>query len=68
MSVVANENNDVTLFREVNCKMWLLAMNYPIEFEEKINEYNSLCSHGKSLLITLYLGEISTRKSSAMHS
>jgi len=48
--------------------MWLLAMNYPIEFEEKINEYNSLCSHGKSLLITLYLGEISTRKSSAMHS
>jgi hypothetical protein len=37
MSVVANENNDVTLFREVNCKMRLLAIKYSIEFEEKIN-------------------------------
>jgi hypothetical protein len=37
MSVVANENNDVTLFREVNCKMRLFAMKYSIEFEEKIN-------------------------------
>jgi hypothetical protein len=42
MSVVANENNDVTLFREVNCKMRLFAMKYSIEFEEKINQYNSL--------------------------
>ena len=37
MSVVANENNDVTMFREVNCKMRLFAMKYSIEFEEKIN-------------------------------
>ena len=37
MSVVANENNDVTLFLEVNCKMRLFAMKYSIEFEEKIN-------------------------------
>ena len=35
MSVFANENNDVTLFREVNCKMRLFAMKYSIEFEEK---------------------------------
>ena len=42
MSVVANENNDVTLFWEVNCKMRLFAMKYSIEFEEKINQYNSL--------------------------
>jgi hypothetical protein len=42
MSVVANENNDVTMFREVNCKMRLFAMKYSIEFEEKINWYNSL--------------------------
>jgi hypothetical protein len=35
MSIVANENN-VTLFREVNCKMRLFAMKYSIEFEEKI--------------------------------
>jgi hypothetical protein len=34
------------------------------KFEEKINQYNSLCFHGKFLLITLHLGEISTRKSS----
>jgi hypothetical protein len=31
------ENNDVTLFREVNCKMLLFAMKYSIEFKEKIN-------------------------------
>jgi hypothetical protein len=37
MSVVSNENNDVTMFREVNCKMQLYAMKYSIEFEEKIN-------------------------------
>ena len=37
MSVVANENNDATMFREVNCKMRLFAMKYSIEFEEKIN-------------------------------
>jgi hypothetical protein len=37
MLVVANENNDVMLFREVNCKMQLFAMKYAIEFEEKIN-------------------------------
>jgi hypothetical protein len=30
MSVVANENNDVTLFREVNCKMLLFAMTYRV--------------------------------------
>ena len=36
MSVVANENN-VTLFREENCKMRLLAIKYSIKFEEKIN-------------------------------
>jgi hypothetical protein len=36
MSVVATENNDITLFREVNCKMRLFAMKYSIEFEEKI--------------------------------
>ena len=42
-------------------------MKYSIEFEEKINECNSLCFHGKSLLITLHLGEISRRKSSAIH-
>jgi hypothetical protein len=35
MSVVANENN-VTLFREVNGKMRLLAIKYSIKFEEKI--------------------------------
>ena len=37
MSVVANENNDVTMFREVNCKMRLFAMKYSIEFEDKLN-------------------------------
>ena len=37
MSVVANENNDVMMFQEVNCKMRLFAMKYSIEFEEKIN-------------------------------
>ena len=37
VSVFANKNNDVTLFREVNCKMRLFAMKYSIEFEEKIN-------------------------------
>ena len=37
ISIVANENNDVTMFREVNCKMRLFAMKYSIEFEEKIN-------------------------------
>jgi hypothetical protein len=31
MSVVANENNDVTLFREVNCKMRLFAMKYSMD-------------------------------------
>jgi hypothetical protein len=51
MSVVANKNNGVTLFREVNCKMWLFAMKYSIKFEEKINQYNSLCFHGKSTKI-----------------
>ena len=61
------ENNDVTLFREVNCKIRLFAMKYSIEVEEKINEYNSLCFHGKSLLITLHLGEISSRKSSELY-
>ena len=66
-SVFANENNDVTMFREVNCKMQLFAMKYSIEFEEKIKKYNSLCFHGKSLLITLHLGEISKRKPSAIH-
>ena len=66
MSVVANENNDVTLFREVNCKMRLFAIKYSIKFEEKINYYNSLCFHGKFLLITQHLGEISNGKSSAM--
>jgi hypothetical protein len=30
MSVVASENNDVMLFREVNCKMLLFAMKYAI--------------------------------------
>jgi hypothetical protein len=37
-----------------------------IKFEEKINWYNSLCFHGTFLLITLHLGEISSRKSSAI--
>jgi hypothetical protein len=37
LAVVSNENNDVTMFREVNCKMQLFAMKYSIEFEEKIN-------------------------------
>ena len=37
VAIVANENNGVTLFREVNCKMRLLEMKYSIEFEEKIN-------------------------------
>jgi hypothetical protein len=35
MSVVANENN-VTLFREVYCKMRLFAIKYSIKFEEKL--------------------------------
>jgi hypothetical protein len=37
MSVAAHENNDATLFQEVNCKMRLFAMKYSIEFEETIN-------------------------------
>jgi hypothetical protein len=35
MSVITNENNDVTMFREVNWKMRLFAMKYSIEFEEE---------------------------------
>ena len=42
-------------------------MKNSIEFEEKINWYTSLCFQGKSLLITLHLGEISRRKSSAIN-
>jgi hypothetical protein len=46
MSVVANENNDVTLFWEVNCKMRLFAMKYSIEFEEKIKVWLRLRVEG----------------------
>jgi hypothetical protein len=31
------ENEDVMMFREVNCKMRLFAMKYSFEFEEKID-------------------------------
>ena len=55
MSVIANENNDVTLFREVNCKMRLFAMKYSIEFEEKINQYNSLLYRKKSKVTNTYV-------------
>jgi hypothetical protein len=55
MSVVANENNDVTLFWEVNCKMRLFAMKYSIEFEEKINQYNSLLYRKKSKVTNTYV-------------
>ena len=55
MSVVANENKDVTLFREVNCKMQLFAIKYSIEFEEKINQYNSLLYRKKSKVTNTYV-------------
>ena len=55
MSVVANENNDVTMFWEVNCKMQLFAMKYSIEFEEKINQYNSLLYRKKSKVTNTYV-------------
>jgi hypothetical protein len=47
--------HDVTLFWEVNCKMRLFAMKYSIEFEEKINQYNSLLYRKKSKVTNTYV-------------
>jgi hypothetical protein len=50
MSVVASENNDVMLFREVNCKMLLFAMKYAI-----LNHVNVITPKDMYSLSRLYI-------------